>query len=338
MNTDMNRRQMLASAVAAGLVPAMAAAGVRELSQPGAATQPAAGGMAPQRTIRIAHLTDMHVQPELRAGEGFGACLEHMMALKDRPELVLGGGDHVMDTFEHDDAHAKKLWELYHKVLKDHTTLRVESCIGNHDIFGWNKGSSKTTGSEPNWGKKRAIDELGIGKPYRKFDLGSWRFIVLDTVQPDPEDPNGYLGGLDDEQFAWLRDVLEKTDTRLPVLVLSHVPIMHAAATLFNGTIKKKQHEISGGTMCLDNLRIVDLFSRHKNVKLCLSGHIHNLERIDFQGVTYVCNGAVSGNWWQGNKPNDKPHTDRAVEGYAVMDLYEDGSFTHKYETYGWKA
>ncbi len=80
-----------------------------------------------------------------------------------------------------------------------------------------------------------------------------------------------------------------------------------------------------------DCLELKDLFAQHPNVKLCLSGHLHLLDRVDYNGVTYLCNGAVSGNWWKGR------HKD-CDEGYAVIDLYDDGSFEHQYVKYGWKA
>jgi 3',5'-cyclic-AMP phosphodiesterase len=49
-----------------------------------------------KRVLRIAHLTDVHVQPEKRAGEGLAACLNHVQQLPDKPDLILtgGGGSH----------------------------------------------------------------------------------------------------------------------------------------------------------------------------------------------------------------------------------------------------
>ena len=78
-----------------------------------------------------------------------------------------------------------------------------------------------------------------------------------------------------------------------------------------------------------DAQRIVSLFKRHANVKLCLSGHLHLTERIEYAGVTYVCGGAVSGNWWKGDHHGTE-------EGYAIVDLYDDGSFDWQYIDYNW--
>ncbi len=73
------------------------------------------------------------------------------------------------------------------------------------------------------------------------------------------------------------------------------------------------------------------LFRKHGGVKLCISGHIHRLEKIELDGVTYVCGGAVSGAWWKGP-------ADRCDEGYSLFDLHEDGRVDWKYRTYGWRA
>jgi len=52
--------------------------------------------------------------------------------------------------------------------------------------------------------------------------------------------------------------------------------------------------------MHVDAAKIKDLFAKHKNVKLCLSGHLHLVDRVDYNGVTYLCDGAVCGGWWKG--------------------------------------
>jgi hypothetical protein len=66
-------------------------------------------------------------------------------------------------------------------------------------------------------------------------------------------------------------------------------------------------------------------------VKVCLSGHIHLVDRVDYLGVSYLCNGAVSGAWWKG--PNQE-----FGNGYAIVDLFPDGAFTSTYHQFDWRA
>ncbi|MEP0845843.1 MAG: metallophosphoesterase [Phycisphaerae bacterium] len=323
-----SRREFLHGAVAVASVAALGrspAAGAQE-RQPASVPPPRPAQR--KRVLRVAHLTDIHVQPELKAGEGLAECLRHVQAQRDKPDLILTGGDTIMDCFEADEARTRLQWELWKQVLKAECSLPVESCIGNHDVWGWHKARSKTTGSEPGWGKKWAMDMFGIQRPYRSFDRAGWRFVVLDSVFPNGD---GYIGKLDDEQFEWLGAELAAVPRGMPVLVLSHIPIFSAAA-LFDGQREKSGNwDVPASYMHIDARRIKDLFYKHGNVRLALSGHLHLVDRVDYLGTTYLCNGAVCGAWWKG------PHYEFS-EGYALINLHDDGSFEHEYVTYGWAA
>jgi hypothetical protein len=76
-----------------------------------------------------------------------------------------------------------------------------------------------------------------------------------------------------------------------------------------------------------DARRVIRLFRNFPNVKVCLSGHIHLQDEVEYMGVRYFCNGAVSGNWWKG------PFKDFAP-AYALFDFYEDGSVERKMMVY----
>jgi len=280
----------------------------------------------PKPALRIAHLTDTHIQPELKAGEGVVACLRHVRAQAEKPDLVLLGGDLVMDSFESDDARTRTQWDLFTRVFKDECAIPVEACLGNHDIWGINKTKSKTTGSEPGWGKKRAMDLLGLSKPYRSFDRAGWHFVVLDSVMPKGE---SYIGQLDSQQWEWLEGDLKAT--RLPTLVLSHIPIVTATQLMNTKPDAAGKRTLNDSLMMTETPRFAALFLQHPHVKVCLSGHIHEVDRVEFQGVTYLCNGAVSANWWKGRHK-------QCDEGYAILDLFDDGNFENRYVKYGLKA
>jgi 3',5'-cyclic-AMP phosphodiesterase len=279
-----------------------------------------------KRVLRIAHLTDLHIQPERKADAGVAACLRHVRSQAEKPDLILLGGDLVMDSFESDDARTKAQWDLFTKVLKDECSIPVEACLGNHDIWGINKTKSKTTGAEPGWGKKRAMDLLGLTAPYRSFDRAGWHIVVLDSVMPQGE---AYIGQLDAAQWEWL--IADLKGTKLPVLVLSHIPILTATQLLTPRNKQSKKREINDSLMMADASQFITAFSNNPHVKACISGHIHEIDRVDFQGVSYLCNGAVSGNWWKGRHK-------QCDEGYAMIDLFDDGSIESRYVTYGWKA
>lgn len=282
---------------------------------------------ARKRVLRIAHLTDIHIAPEHKAAEGFASCLRHVQSQKDKPDLIFTGGDHIMDSIGANEARTREQWELYRKVLKAECSLPVEPCIGNHDCWGLNRKDSGATGNEPLYGKKWAMDSLGLDREYRSFDRAGWHFIMLDSTFPQGD---GYTARLDDRQFEWLAEDLRRTDPKKPVLVLSHIPIL-AVCVFFDGDNEKSgDWVVPGAWVHIDSRRIKDLFLKHRNVKVCLSGHVHLIDRVEYLGVSYVCNGAVCGGWWEG------PYQE-CDAGYALVDLYDDGSFENRYVPFGWK-
>jgi 3',5'-cyclic AMP phosphodiesterase CpdA len=206
----------------------------------------------------------------------------------------------------------------------------MEIALGNHDYWGLDLAKSGTSGNEPRWGKRWALDALELKNSYRSFDQFGWHFIVLDSVEPFQ---NGYRGQLGEEQLAWLKADLAATPRNTPILVMSHIPIV-SVGLLLNDLKENKDRniEIPGGRMHLDAPQIHSLLREHGNVKLCLSGHLHILDRVEYDGIAYLTSGAVSSSWWKGIR------LDRFDYGYALVDLFEDGSFRHEYVTYGWKT
>ena len=283
-----------------------------------------------QRVLRVAHLTDVHVQPELRADNGMAACLQHVQGRKQKPDLILFGGDQVMDAFEQTRDRTKLQWDLWSKVLKSEISIPTMACIGNHDIWGWNKAKSQATGSEVDFGKLWAVESLGIPHRYYSFAKAGWHFIALDGIQPGAK-PDNYAAYLDEEQFDWLNRELAAVPKQTPILIWSHVPIVSAIPMLKKRPGPTAETTISSGTCHTDGGAIINLLAKYPNVKLCLSGHLHQVDHVQIKGVNFHCNGAVSGNWWRGIYEG-------FGEGYAIVDLFNDGSYKCEYVTYGWHA
>lgn len=298
-----------------------------EWSAPSAARKPSrAGG------IRFAHMTDMHVQPERRAGEGWAAALKSLQQLDPKPQFIITGGDHVMDTTEKAPDRCKVQWDLYHQVLRDNNQLPVYATIGNHDVAGWG-AKELFTEDMPGFGKAMGYEQLKLKTGGYGFDgpagANDWRFINLDSIT---RRGNSYYGWLGDEQFAWLREELARIGTKRPICITSHLPIMSVAAFFDGKRLNEKNRffDIPDSYVHRDMSAIMQLIEPY-NVRLLLSGHLHLVDRCEYRGKTFICDGAVSGNWWKG------AHQD-FPEGYGVIDVYPDGSFEHQYVTYGWKA
>jgi 3',5'-cyclic-AMP phosphodiesterase len=325
-----SRRSLLASLAGAGtlLAGGLSCVSARDNTAKTPVTKPAGR----RRSIRFAHFTDVHVQPERDAGGGMAECLRHIHAQPDAPSLILNTGDCVFDSFGRDAARTDLQWSLFQRVMKEECTLPVASCLGNHDIWGWNKSKSKTTGTEPLWGKRRALEALGLDKPYHSFDRGGWHFIMLDSMVPFGAD--GYSAKIDAEQFEWLTADLAANAGK-HTLVASHIPIFSPAGVLIScGEDAKTPGRLSsnGGLVHLDTRQLHELFLRAGNVRACISGHLHLIDHAEFCGITYLSNPAISGNWWKGK------HLDRFGEMYTLIDLFDDGTLDVEYVPYGWTA
>ena len=278
----------------------------------------------------VAHITDIHIFDELQAAKWFARCLHEVQSHPAKPSLIINSGDCVMDTLSVDRDRAEHLWKLWNQVLKNENSLPVRQCLGNHDVWGLAQDNDAPSKNDPMYGKKLGLDGIGLDRGYYSFDHGDWHFIALDSIHPTgtPED-SGWIAQLDDEQFHWLEEDLKATPSDRPVAVYCHIPILQVCTMIYlkpeDGKYSMNSHK-----MMSDARRIIDLFAKHPNVKLCLSGHLHLQDRVELRGVTYICDGSVCGEWWKGAHLKCPP-------GYSIITFKPDGTFDHDYTTYGWK-
>ncbi|QXU43559.1 metallophosphoesterase [Pedobacter sp. D749] len=269
--------------------------------------------------LRVAHITDVHLKNQFNAPARFAKCLHHLQAQSPKVDLILNGGDIVFDMNKENIDPINDQWKLVQETMKNECSIPVRYCLGNHDIW-WNEDSK----GDVFYGKKYVMDKLQLAKPYYSVVQSNWKIIVLDSTHLDI-DNTWYIGKLGDEQLDWLKNELENTNKTMPVMVMSHIPILTALLMIEDNIVNK--WTMLGGDMHTDTAKIINLFYQHPNVKLCLSGHLHMRDKVVYNNVTYLCNGAVSGAWWEGNRRETAP-------GYGLIDLYEDGSFEEKYVNY----
>ncbi len=283
-----------------------------------------------KRLLRVAHLTDVHVMPypvsghdvkfKLHPAESMASCIRHVQTLEDKPDFIINGGDCVMDSLRRTKEEVHAQWAEWQGVLKNELELPMFSTIGNHDVWGWaNKDRLQNTA----YGKSIAIEQLGLGERYYTFSQNGWNFIVLDSTHFDAESERGYTAKLDEAQFAWLESTLKAADPLTPICVVSHIPVISFCPFFDGDNETSGDWKVPGAWMHTDARKIKGLFSQYSQIKLAISGHIHLQDRVDYLGIQYLCNGAVSGGWWNGNYQEFPP-------AYALIDLYNDGSVEHQ--------
>ncbi len=278
------------------------------------------------RKVRLAHLTDIHVESGAKSETGFASALHTVNSLTDRPDFIVNGGDSIMNSaLNLSRERVKEQWELFHSLLKHNNSLDVHHCVGNHDLYGWTSPNRSHA-----QGKKWALDEYKLDRSYYSFEKNNWKFIVLDSIHGRNSVP-GYYAKLDEEQKNWLKQELDATPRTQYVCIISHIPIL-AVCPMFNGRNGDSEHwSIPNNTLHADAAELTSMFYGYPNIKACLSGHIHLIDHVNYLGIDYFCNGAVSGNWWKGDYQQFPP-------SLSMMNFYESGKVEREVMYYNWQS
>jgi 3',5'-cyclic AMP phosphodiesterase CpdA len=178
--------------------------------------------------------------------------------------------------------------------------LRTRTChvLGNHDVAGLDRAT--------------VLRLLNMEQAFYAFDIGSVRFVVLDTLDYSlqggwhPESPNyrrglrlleqvrqrnsdnaqEYNGAVGPEQLQWLDEMLAQADARgMQTILFSHLPLrpLGEKHTAWNAE------------------EVIAVLEKHPSVKAVFSGHNHTGGYTQQNGIHYVtCEAAVnapSGAW-----------------------------------------
>lgn len=273
-------------------------------------------------SFQFIHLTDIHIQPELNAAEGYRQCIAKINALNPRPDFAITGGDLIMDALHTDLDRAELEFNLFSECSKDFE-LDVYHAIGNHDVVGWSS-KGKVSANDPNYGKRIFKERYGGGKTYRSFDHKGWHFIILDSIGQNKNSPD-YFGHVDEPQLEWLNADLSKTGKKTPIVVVTHIPFLSTMDQNLVGIDKP----VPPYGLVTNYLELKKLFAPY-NLQLVLSGHGHVRERIDVMGTTHIQSGAVCGRWWKGRLFNEP-------ESFGLVTCKND-SFDYQFQDFDWIA
>ena len=308
MSEGVSRRGLLAGAVA---VTASSALGMPKRTHVG-----------PRKSLRVAFVTDVHLDNTDQCVRGFTNCLQKVHSLSERPDLMIQGGDIIMDAMLRDEGSVNRQYAAAREILDRHCHIPVEHVIGNHDIWGWTSLSRAGITADPRFGKGWWLGWTGYRNTYRSFNFNGWHFVLLDSIMPDRSAP--YAARLDHEQMLWLEQDLAQTPSTTPVCIVSHVPIISAGAMFFETSERFGHWHVPSYLMHIDARKIKNLLVKHPNVKACLSGHIHMADRVDYNGVKHFGIGAVCGALWKGRMQETPPQ-------FGVVDFYDDGDVRATY-------
>jgi len=270
---------------------------------------------AADSTFSFAFITDIHIQPELHAEEGFSKAIDTLNKLK--PDFVITGGDLVMDVNGQTEGRADTLYNLYIKTSKK-IKSPVYNAIGNHELFGLYL-KNEITESHPMFGIK--MFESKIGKPYQTFTHKGWKFFILDDI--DASSKGKYKGGVDSVQLQWVRDELAKTDKKTPVVVALHIPLITSLTQFDQGAYAASTE----GLVVANSKQVIDIFNGY-NLKLVLQGHLHILEDNFIHDIHFITGGSICGEWWKGPRKGTE-------EGFVMLRV-KNNKVSWEYIDYKW--
>ena len=267
-----------------------------------------------KRTLRVAFLTDSHLPVSPGENARMSRMLDRVLGQPDKPELVVFGGDNVMAVDEEgmSRSHAASRAQFDNWVSKVMARLNCPaslSVIGNHDIF-WKEKEAAPAGDP----KRRAMKAYRMPNRYYSQQIGGWKFILLDTFHADG-------CRIDDPQFQWLErgygNRSDRPDLARPHLVRHWLSRIQG---LFQGQVRR--------TRRLDHHRRRQAQGPLPSLSACQaggsSGACIKVDPGRYQGVNYICGGAVGGNWWaEGKYIGFGP-------AYVMLDLFAEGNFRHE--------
>lgn len=278
-------------------------------------------GNVANKPLQMVHITDTHVFNDKDCPQFMEIFLEEIKRIAPTPDLIFHSGDVIMDAlYKEERSIVKDQWQLWHS-MANQMTNKVQYAIGNHDI--WGQGPK----SDTMYGKKWAMEEMGLDNRFYSFIQENWKFIVLDSTQVF--EGKWYTANMDSEQMEWLKGELDGTSMDTNVMIISHIPIL--STSIFDWAKSENNNwSVSAGLMHSDTHEIQAVLNQYFQVKLCISGHLHLLDDVRYNGIDYLGSGAACGNWWNSN-------TFKQTQcGFCVYDLYPDGSYRRWYHTYDW--
>jgi len=303
----MDRRKFIQNssllALASGVLPAASFAGDYE---------------SKSSSLNVIFLSDVHVKETDISQEGMRKAFRHANSLK--PDLIINGGDSIMDAMAATREKTQEQWTIWNKIFREENRVPAYHVIGNHDAWGW-QVKDESIRTDPLYNKGWVIKELEMPGRYYAFEKKNWKFIVLDTAH---ENNGGYIAKIDDEQYAWLQKEIQNTSSDQHICIASHIPIVSfCSALFFDENQPNGDWRISRALLMTDARKLIQLFSDYKNIRCCLSGHIHLQDMVEYKAIQYFCNGAVSGNWWKGDFKGFAP-------AFAQFRFNKDGSVNRK--------
>ena len=204
----------------------------------------------------------------------------------------------------------KRFFNQSNNLENNNTESQVLAAIGNHDI-GSGDGNKVT--------RKELMDHYKIpltGYYSKTFDNGKILVIGMNFTGLEQKD-NVAKNILENDQYAFVKKTLENSNATFKIIA-SHAPFISQDCSSF---IISSCHDSLEKWASAIFSKYHELF-KNTGVKLVLSGHNHNYQRAEKDGITYI----ISGLGGQSKYKISHPGNQMFADVYGFLNL----SFNNK--------
>jgi 3',5'-cyclic AMP phosphodiesterase CpdA len=270
------------------------------------------------RKLRFVFYTDVHARTEWDTPIAMARAADAINA--QQADFVITGGDLITDGFQNSAATVAPRWDAY-MAMHNAISSDIYPTIGNHDLVAAMPEDGSPPAPDP---RSIYLDKMGLDSTYYSFDTNGYRFFVLDSIRIS-QDEYKYHGYISEKQLEWLKHELSKTPADVPLILVTHIPLL----TTFYTATQGATYSAHPNRVITNNTEVLKIFANH-NLILVLQGHLHIRERLLWRNTTFITGGAVCAKWWRGPWHGTK-------EGFNVITL-EGNKVDWEYIEYGWQA
>ena len=99
--------------------------GVATISNPAGAISAVRKNQRNNRVLRIAHMTDPHLDTGSKQEKWTRFCIHHIHNLDDRPDMIFNGGDTINDALEESEDSVTAQWKIWNRLKQEITIPMV---------------------------------------------------------------------------------------------------------------------------------------------------------------------------------------------------------------------
>lgn len=270
------------------------------------ATQDGTPSPTADRPVRVALLSDLHLQPE-ESGLAKTINVKLAKAVEDLrafgPDLWIANGDVA------DHGLASEM-EAFKKIISKVTSLdRVMATTGNHEFYDFEVTDEVLL--------NRWREAFGVEQPYSSRIFGGVQFVMLADEQWQSAPYNKDWCWITPAQLQWFEQTLAAHRDRFTI-VFMHQPLNETVV----GSIGAKPF---GGTNYAKE--IYALLEQNPQVKLWFSGHTHR--KLEYEGQVVEKNGITfmglgSTIYLLGRTADGRNARDNTANQSRVLEIYPD--------------